>query len=208
MKTPPKHLLAVLDYAGTFLFAAEGALAAIAFDLDFFGVMVVSFSTALGGGVIRDLLIGAVPPAAIRNWRYSVGAFAAGAAVFLLYRHAAHIPSQLLMILDAAGLSLFAVAGTEKALAFNISPFIATLMGTITGVGGGTIRDILLMRIPLVLRADIYATAALAGSVVIVVCRRLGVHPTLAAVLGGVVCFVLRVVSVWLHWNLPKASAS
>jgi uncharacterized membrane protein YeiH len=111
------------------------------------------------------------------------------------------------MILDAAGLALFAVAGTQKALDYGIPPFIAILMGTVTGVGGGAIRDILLMRIPIILYTDIYATAALVGSAVMVLARRLGLHPTLAAVLGGVVCFALRVCSVWWHWNLPKASA-
>jgi uncharacterized membrane protein YeiH len=207
MKNHADRLLFVVDHAGTILFATEGALAAIAGNLDFFGVMVVGFATALGGGVLRDLLIGAIPPQAIRDWRYAVGAFTASGAVFILYQFAQQIPSQLLMILDAAGLALFAVAGTEKALNYGISPFIATLMGTITGVGGGTIRDILLMHVPNVLRADIYATAALAGSAMMVVARRLGLHPTLAAILGGVVCFALRVLSVWRHWNLPRVPA-
>lgn len=112
------------------------------------------------------------------------------------------------MIIDAAGLALFAVAGTQKALGYGIPPFIAILMGTITGVGGGAIRDILLMHVPIILYTDIYATAALVGSAVLVMGRRLGLHPTLAAILGGAVCFALRVCSgVWWHWNLPKASA-
>ena len=183
----------------------EGAFAAIAGNLDFFGVMVVSFATALGGGVLRDVLIGASPPQAIRDWRYPAEAFATGGAVFILHHFAQQIRTAL-MVLDAAGLALFAVAGTQKALSYGIPPFIATLMGTVTGVGGGAIRDILLMRIPAVLRTDIYATAALVGSAVMVLGRKLGLHPTLAAVLGGVVCFVLRVCSVWFHWNLPKAS--
>jgi uncharacterized membrane protein YeiH len=208
MKNHSDRLLFVVDHAGTILFAAEGALAAIAGNLDFFGVMVVGFATALGGGVLRDLLIGAIPPQAIRDWRYTVGAFTASGAVFILYHFAQQIPSQLLMILDAAGLALFAVAGTQKALDYGISPFIATLMGTITGVGGGTIRDILLMHVPNVLRADIYATAALAGSAVMVVARKLGLHPTPAAILGGTVCFALRVISVWRHWNLPRVPAA
>jgi uncharacterized membrane protein YeiH len=206
MKNQADRLLFVVDHAGTILFAMEGAFAAIAGNLDFFGVMVVSFATALGGGVLRDVLIGASPPQAIRDWRYPAEAFATGGAVFILHHFAQQIPAQLLMVLDAAGLALFAVAGTQKALSYAIPPFIATLMGTITGVGGGAIRDILLMRIPVILRADIYATAALVGSAVMVLGRRLGLHPTLAAVLGGVVCFALRVCSVWFHWNLPKAS--
>ena len=198
----------MVDHAGTVLFAMEGAFAAIAGNLDFFGVMVVSFATALGGGVLRDVLIGATPPRAIRDWRYAVEAFTAGGAVFILHQFAQQIPSQPLMILDAAGLALFAVAGTQKALDYSIPPFIAILMGTITGVGGGAIRDILLMHVPIILYTDIYATAALVGSAVMVLGRRLRLHPTLAAVLGGVLCFSLRVCAVWFHWNLPKASAS
>jgi uncharacterized membrane protein YeiH len=205
IKNQADRLLFVVDHAGTILFAMEGAFAAIAGNLDFFGVMVVSFATALGGGVLRDVLIGATPPQAVRDWRYAAEAFMTGGAVFILHHFAQQIPSQLLMILDAAGLALFAVAGTEKALNYGIPPFIATLMGTITGVGGGAIRDILLMRIPVILRTDIYATAALVGSAVMVLGRRMGLHPTLAAVLGGVACFALRVSSVWWHWNLPKA---
>ncbi|MGA9583740.1 MAG: trimeric intracellular cation channel family protein [Terracidiphilus sp.] len=207
MNKQADRLLFVVDHAGTILFAMEGAFAAIAGNLDFLGVMVVSFATALGGGVLRDVLIGATPPQAIRDWRYSVSAFTTGGAVFILHQFAQQIPSQLLMILDAAGLALFAVAGTQKALSYSIPPFIAILMGTITGVGGGAIRDILLMHVPVILYTDIYATAALFGSAVMVLGRRLGFHPMLAAVLGGLACFALRVCAVWFHWNLPKASA-
>ena len=103
-------------------------------------------------------------------------------------------------------LSLFAVAGTEKALLYKIHPFIAILLGTITGVGGGTVRDILLARIPLVLRADVYATAAMAGSAAMIIGRKIKLSPTVAAFLGGTVCFVLRLVSVWRHWNLPTVN--
>lgn len=186
------------------MFALEGALAAIDGNLDFFGVMVLSFATALGGGVIRDLLMNATPPNAIRDWRYSAVAFAAGSASFFFYDTAQRIPIGLLTTLDAAGLALFAVAGTEKALDFKIHPFIATLMGTITGVGGGTIRDIFLNQVPLVLRADVYATAALAGAAVVVGARKLKLPGPLASILGGVVCFLLRMISVWRHWNLPR----
>ncbi len=206
MNSKSDRLLFVVDHAGTILFAMEGAFAAIAGNLDFFGVMVVSFATALGGGVLRDVLIGATPPQAIRDWRYAVSAFATGGAVFILHQFAHQIPSQLLMILDTAGLALFAVAGTQKALGYGIPPFIAILMGTITGVGGGAIRDILLMHIPIILYTDIYAIAALIGSAAMVLGRRLGLHPALSAVLGGVVCFSLRVCAVWFHWNLPRAS--
>jgi uncharacterized membrane protein YeiH len=116
------------------------------------------------------------------------------------------IPTQVLIGFDAAGLALFAVAGTQKALNYGIHPFMAILMGTITGVGGGTVRDILLAQIPTVLRADVYATAAMAGAAVMILGRKLGLRPAFTAVLGGVFCFVLRVVSVWQHWNLPRVA--
>ncbi|HZM11233.1 MAG TPA: trimeric intracellular cation channel family protein [Candidatus Limnocylindrales bacterium] len=198
------RLLSAVDLAGTFLLAVEGATAAITGHLDLLGIMVLSFATALAGGVIRDLLIGAVPPEAFRDWRYSVVAFAAAGFVFMLHHSVQQVPGTLLMVLDAAGLGLFAVAGTEKSLAYGIHPFIAILMGTITGVGGGMVRDILLAQVPGVLRTEVYATAAFAGSAVLILCRKLKLLPTVSAVAGGIVCFALRVVSVLQHWNLPR----
>jgi len=207
MANAPSKLLTAVDLAGTFVFALEGATAAIAGNLDFFGLLVLSFVTALAGGVIRDLLIGDVPPAAIRTWRYATVAFFAATTVFLLYRLIAQVPLWSIMVLDAAGLGLFAIAGTEKALEFHMHPFIAILLGTVTGVGGGTVRDVLLAQVPTVLRADVYATAALAGSATMIGARKLGLNSTVSAVLGGAVCFLLRVVSVWQHWNLPKVGS-
>ena len=133
-------------------------------------------------------------------------AFTGGSIVFLLHGFLERLPATPMMVLDAAALSLFAVAGTEKALVYKMHPFIATLLGTITGVGGGTIRDVFLAHVPAVLKADVYATAALAGSACMVIGGKLGLPPTVAAILGGVVCFSLRVISVWRHWNLPKVS--
>jgi len=202
-KPASDRLLLICDFAGTLVFAIEGALAAENGNLDLLGAMVLAFATALGGGIIRDVLIGASPPNSIRDWRYGAIAFAGAAAVFLFPNPVHGIPPSILMILDAAGLSLFAVAGAEKALAFNINPFIAVLMGGITGVGGGTIRDVLLAQIPAVLRADVYATAALAGAAAVVIGLRLKLPRAPVAIAGGVLCFALRVVSVWRHWNLP-----
>jgi uncharacterized membrane protein YeiH len=117
-----------------------------------------------------------------------------------------HIPPDVLMLRDAAGLSLFVIADTEKAMLFKMHPFIAVLLGTLTAVGGGSIRDILLMHVPRVLQADVYATAALAGAVVMVLATRLRLYPALAAVLGRLLCFLLRVFSVWYRWSLPKVT--
>jgi len=194
------------DMAGTFVFAVEGAVSAMRGGLDLLGVMVVSFVAALGGGVIRDLLLGATPPSAIRDWRYPALTFAAGLLTFLFHSLAQPVPDLLVTVVDAAGLALFAVAGVDKALLFEIRPFVAMLMGTVTGVGGGVIRDILLARVPLVLRADIYATAAFFGALVVIVARRAGVPPGWAAVVGGVACFALRMMAVVFGWHLPKAA--
>jgi uncharacterized membrane protein YeiH len=203
MKLKSFTTIFALDLAGTFLFAVEGAVTAADAGLDVFGILVLSFSTALIGGVARDLLIGAVPPQAIKDWRYPAIAFAAGAATFLFHHYVVAIPRPVFITLDAAALALFAIAGAEKALDFGINPFVATLMGTLTGVGGDTLRDILLARIPIILRADVYATAAFAGAAVMIVARKLGLPPAISAILGGLICFVLRIIAVWRHWALP-----
>jgi len=198
-------LLLVVDFAGTFLFAIEGGMAAARGHLDLLGAMVLAFATALGGGIIRDVLIGAIPPNSIRDWRYGAIAFGGAAIAFFFHSVVQGIPASLLILLDGAGLSLFAIAGAEKALDFEIHPFIAILMGGITGVGGGTVRDLLLAEVPTVLRADVYATAALAGAAVVVLGLKLRLPRTPVAIAGALVCFLLRMVSVWLHWNLPTA---
>jgi len=199
-----KQVVLAADLAGTVVFAIEGATAAIHAGLDLLGVVVLSFIVALGGGIVRDLLIGASPPSAIRDWRYPALAFIAGLGTFLLHTQVDALPALLLSTLDAAGLALFAVAGAEKALEFGINPLIAILMGAVTGCGGGVIRDMLLVRIPVVLVANIYATAALLGAAVVVIGRRLGWPPAIAASVGGVVCFAVRVAAVQFHWQLPK----
>jgi uncharacterized membrane protein YeiH len=203
MKLKSVDIIFALDVAGTFLFAVEGAVTAAEAGLDVFGILVLSFSTALIGGVVRDLLIGAVPPQAIKDWRYPAIAFAAGAATFFFHRYVVAIPRPVFITLDAAALSLFAIAGAEKALDFGINPFVAALMGTLTGVGGGTLRDILLARVPIILRADVYATAAFAGAAAMIAARKLGAPPIVSALLGGLVCFGVRLIAVWRHWALP-----
>jgi uncharacterized membrane protein YeiH len=197
-------VLLIFDLAGVFVFAVEGALAAMKAELDVFGLLVLSFATALGGGMLRDLLIGATPPNAIKDWRYGTTAFAGGAAVFCFSNLFQTVPVNLMLVLDAAGLSLCAVAGVTKALDFKINGMLAVLMGALTGVGGGTLRDLMLARVPNVLKADIYAVAAIVGATVIVLGLKAGWTRTWVMLLGGMTCFVLRMVAVWEHWNLPK----
>jgi uncharacterized membrane protein YeiH len=192
------------DLAGTFVFAVEGAMAGVEASLDLFGVLVLSFVTALGGGIVRDLLIGAAPPAAIRDWRYATTAFSGGTLAFLLYQVVSRVPHPVLTGLDAFGLALFAVAGTAKALDYHLNPLSVALMGTITGAGGGVVRDIFLAQIPAVLQVEIYATAAMAGSLLMIAGVRMGRSRKWMMVLGASLTFLIRVVAVWQQWNLPR----
>ncbi|CAN5471353.1 trimeric intracellular cation channel family protein [soil metagenome] len=204
MKPVSATLLLVLDLLGTFLFAMEGASTAVQHELDLLGIMVLAFVTALGGGIVRDLLIGSVPPNSIEDWRYAATALFAAFVVFAGHTAVGHIPYWLLITLDAAGLGFFAIAGAAKALDFGINPLLAILLGGVTGVGGGTIRDIFLAQIPGVLRAEIYAAAALLGAAVLVLGLKLKLRPAFASTLGILVCFALRMAAVHEHWNLPR----
>jgi uncharacterized membrane protein YeiH len=198
-------LLFAADIAGTLVFAVEGAMAAVNGNLDLIGIMTLAFCTAVGGGITRDVLLGALPPAALRDWRYPTIVISASMLVFFLHRDVRAIPVASIQLLDAAGLAIFAIAGTEKALQYKMNPVVAVLLGTITGVGGGTIRDVLLNEVPTVLRFEVYASAALVGSICMMVGTKLRLPATWAASFGGVVCFTLRVVSLWKHWNVPRA---
>jgi uncharacterized membrane protein YeiH len=200
-----EHLLLVIDLMGTALFAAEGASTAVQARLDVLGLLVLGFVTALGGGILRDLLIGDVPPSSIRNWIYPAVALGAGATVFLLHAYTSGVNTWLVTTLDAAGLSFFAVAGATKALEFGLHPLLATMMGGITGVGGGTIRDLLIGQVPKILRSDVYAAAALFGAAVTILCLKLRLKPVVASTSGIVACFALRMLAVYYHWNLPQA---
>ena len=203
MKRATETLVLAVDLASVGIFALEGAAMAIKGDLDLLGVLVLSFVTALGGGVARDLLIGASPPQALKTWWYPALAIAVGAVTFLLHDLVRQIPFGLLVALDAVGLGMAAMAGTEKTLAYGLHPFVAVLIGGLNGVGGGMVRDVLLNQIPAVLRTDIYATAAMAGAVVLILAQKGGLAPRWAAGLGFVACVALRLVSVWQHWSLP-----
>ncbi len=189
------------------MFGLSGATAAIKKRLDLFGVMVLSFVTALAGGIMRDVLIGAVPPLGVSNWRYPVTAFAAGALVFLGYRFIKRL-DRAMLVFDAGGLSLFAVSGAQKALAYGLNPFMAALLGVVTAVGGGTIRDVLIAEIPRVLRVEIYAVAALIGAGIVAVGHELSWPAAPVTVAGAAVCFALRIVSMWRGWSLPVSPAT
>jgi uncharacterized membrane protein YeiH len=197
-------LVLALDLIGTFVFALSGAASGVKNKLDAFGVGVLAFVAGNAGGVTRDLLIGAVPPAAIKDWRYVGVSLAAGAVTFVWYPNVKRL-QPIVLLLDAAGLGLFAVAGTQKALAFGINPFVAALLGMLTGIGGGVVRDLLVNEIPVVLRADLYALAALAGAAIVVGGYFLHWPPTATTLAGAIICFALRVGAIRRGWNLPPA---
>lgn len=202
-----KTLVRALDLAGTFVFALSGAMAAVARRLDFFGIMVMAFVAGNAGGITRDLLLDATPPAAISDWRYMAASLLAGMLTFFWHRviERLHSPVQLF---DAAGLALFAVAGTQKALIFGLNPAIAAVLGMVTGIGGGIARDVLLNDVPTVLRSEIYAVAALAGAAVVVIGRMLRLPYTVVMVGGALLCFAIRIVAIRRSWRLPRASSS
>ncbi|HKS30058.1 MAG TPA: trimeric intracellular cation channel family protein [Pyrinomonadaceae bacterium] len=199
--------LLVLDLIGTFVFALSGAVVGIKQRLDIFGVLVLSFAAGSAGGIMRDLLIGSVPPAAIRDWRYLAASLLAGLLIFIWFPRSQRVLRirTIVLIFDAAGLGLFAVSGTQKALGYGLNPVMAPVLGMLTGIGGGMLRDVLVSEIPYVLRADLYAVAALAGALVVVVGYLLGTTPTGAAVLGAVLCFCLRLFALRRGWRLPVA---
>ena len=210
----------VFDLLGTFVFALSGAASGIRHRLDLFGVLVLAFAAANAGGITRDLLIGAVPPLGISDWRYIAVSAIAGVGAFLWSWSRAHSTlsarladwpriadrlARIVLLLDAAGLALFAVSGTLKALAFHLAPVAAAVLGVMTGVGGGVLRDLLVAEVPAVLRAELYAVAALAGTVVVVGGRALDLPTPPVAIAGALLCFILRVLAIRRGWRLPVA---
>ena len=242
----PAHLLRTVDLAGTALFALQGGLTAAAAGLDVFGVLVLGFVTAVGGGIVRDLLLGDTPPAVFRDLAYPLAAFGAGAVVVVLYAVVRDVPREVLVPLDAAALALFAVVGAAKAIdhraepaerasdraepaerasdraelaerasdraelaeraSERMRPLLAALLGTVSAVGGGVMRDILLGGVPLILRSDVYAVAALAGAAVTAVGLRRGGNRVMVLTAGAVVTVVIRLLAVSQGWNLPRVA--
>lgn len=197
-------LLLAIDLAGTFVFALSGALAGVERRLDLFGVLVLSFAAATFGGIGRDVLIGAVPPAAISDWRYLATSLFAGIVTFYWHPVVRQWRTAVL-VFDGAGLAFFAVSGAQKAIAYGLGPAMAALLGMLTGIGGGMTRDLLLVEIPTVLRADLYAVAALVGGATVVIGHVLGIPSIVGMVAGFVLCFGLRLMALRRGWHLPKA---
>jgi uncharacterized membrane protein YeiH len=197
-------LILALDLVGTFVFALSGATAAVKRRLDIFGVLVLSFAAGNVGGITRDLLIGAVPPAAISDWRYLGASLLAGLITFWRSSAVDRLWSPVL-VFDGAGLALFAVSGAQKALVYELNPVMAALLGMLTGIGGGMARDVLLAEIPTVLRTDLYAVAALAGAAVVVIGNVLHLPSVAITIAGALLCFGLRLMAIHRGWRLPNA---
>ncbi|MET1084031.1 MAG: trimeric intracellular cation channel family protein [Burkholderiales bacterium] len=199
-----RTFVVALEFAGTFVFALSGAAAAVKRELDVFGVLVLSFVAASTGGILRDVLIGAIPPATLVDWRYLAISMLAGIVTFYWFPVIDRLRSPV-QLFDAAGLALFAVTGAQKALTYGLDAPLAALLGMLTGIGGGMARDLLLREIPTVLRAELYAVAALGGASVVVIGDWLDMSVAATIMTGALLCFGLRVASLYRGWNLPRA---
>ena len=193
----------VLDLSGTFVFGLNGALTAMeAEDLDIVGVVVLAVVTALGGGIIRDVLIGSLPPAAFRDWRYLAVGGGAGIAAFFARQLWLRLQRSI-TVFDAAGLALFCVTGTTTAYAAHLGPFQSVVLGTITGVGGGTVRDVVVRRVPTVLSSGLYAIPAACGATLTALALDLRFYSAAIAVVAAATCFFVRMAGVHFNLNAP-----
>ena len=202
--TEPPLLLA-LDLAGTFAFALNGAITALeAVRLDIVGMLTLGMITALGGGVLRDILIGALPPATFNSWPYLAVAAGAALIAFFLSARLHHLALQI-ELFDAAGLSLFCVTGATKSLGYGLTVFPAVILGAVTAVGGGTIRDVLVRKVPTILTTGLYAIPSLVGAAIAVATARTGVYGLPAALGAAAACFLIRLAGIRYNLNAPSA---
>lgn len=195
-------LFSLFDMLGTFVFAISGAMASKERELDLFGIIIVAFLTACGGGIIRDVCIGVTPPIGISEWPYLGFTVLAAFLVMGFYRFIAKLNFPVLLF-DALGLSMFAVAGTQKSLFLGFNYEVAVLLGVLSAIGGGIIRDILLGKVPVVLRREVYGSAALLGALIVALAHYIEIDHQYGAWFGLLVCFVIRYFSIKRKWQLP-----
>ena len=191
----------ILDLAGIAVFAATGALVGVRKELDIFGLVVLAMLTGLGGGVLRDVLIGAVPPSALDDWRYLVVPAATAVLVFYFHPTIGRMENQI-MVLDAIGLALFCVTGAVKAEDAGLNILAASVLGLLTGVGGGMMRDVAAGRVPVIFRGELYATPAFAGALIASVIHDQG-YAAGWYVLAGAVCLIWRLAALTRGWTAP-----
>lgn len=200
-------LFATLNVLGTFVFGLSGAMVAMRRRFDIFGILVLSVATGVAGGIIRDLLLGAAPPEVLRTfWPMAVASLAGLCAFF--FRSQIERFNRPVMLLDAIGLGVFAVAGCRKAMIYGLEPPGAVLLGVMTAIGGGVLRDIMAAEVPRVLHEDVYALAAFAGAASYSSCLWLGVPETTAAAGAVLLAVGLRLASVRFGWKLPRPPSS
>jgi uncharacterized membrane protein YeiH len=197
-------LVLALNLAGTFAFGLSGGMAGVRVQLDLFGVVVLAVVVGLAGGIARDLLIG-VPPATFRDWRYLAAAGGAGLVTFLAHPLLERI-ARPIDVLDAAGLALFCVTGAAKAIDHGLGAGPAVVLGAVTGIGGGILRDVLVRQIPVVLREGLYAIPALIGAAIVVGAAHADAYGPAALVLGAAACFAIRLAGIAFDLNVPRAT--
>ncbi len=198
--------LVALDLIGTFVFAISGATLGVRRQLDLFGVLVLSFAAAVSGGIARDVFIGATPPVGLADWHYFAVSCVAGLLTFYRDQDIERLTNPV-QLFDAAGLGLFAVTGATKALAAGLGPVAAVLLGTLSGIGGGIVRDILVTRTPVILQSELYAVAALAGAALVVIGHWFQLPSVPVLVVGACLCFGLRFMAIRHGWRLPVAQS-
>lgn len=201
--------LVVADLVGIFAFAVTGALLGVRKHVDLFGILVLAGVTGLGGGFIRDVLISATPPAALGDWRYLLVPVAAGLLTFAFHPAVGRM-QRLVDVFDAFGLALFCVTGAVKALDYGLGPVSAALMGVVTAIGGGMLRDVLAGRVPVVFSGQLYGIPALAGAALAVILERADQPHLLVVLIGGGTCLVWRLLAMRLGWGapLPRGNAT
>jgi uncharacterized membrane protein YeiH len=200
---PDARLQLALDLVGVFVFALSGGLVGVQKRLDLFGVLVLAVVAGLGGGVLRDLLIGAVPPTGVTDVRLMGAAVLGGVATFL-WHPGIHRIARLVRVLDAAGLGAFCVTGALKALGLGTAPLTAVVVGTLSAIGGGMIRDVLAREVPEVLQRELYAIPAILGATTVVTAQELGLLGTGVALAAAIGVAALRVLAVVLDLNAPR----
>lgn len=199
-------LLLVLNLIGTFVFGLSGGIAGVRAHLDLFGAVVLGVVVGIAGGTIRDVLIG-IPPSTFRDWRYLAVAGGAGLLAAVAQGTTARLQRPI-DVLDAAGLALFCVTGAATALSHRLGVLDCIILGAITGIGGGMLRDILVREIPTVLRGGLYAIPALTGAAVVVTAYHAGDHAVTFPIVGAVVCFLMRAAGLRYALGLPEAADS
>ncbi|UCG38703.1 MAG: trimeric intracellular cation channel family protein [bacterium] len=198
------NVLYALDLLGTAAFAASGALAGIQRRMDLLGVVILGVVTAVGGGTLRDVLLGSIPPFCFKDETYFYLSIGVALAVFFFHRSLNFLHRPLLYF-DALGLGTFLVIGTGKALAYDAGFLVAVMMGVMTATAGGLVRDVLSDQVPFILQKEVYATACIFGGIVYYILYRVGLPDSTTAVIAALVVIVIRIVAIHRKWSLPIA---